>query len=69
MIDVVNTEIMQAMKRQFPEDVYVLNTSNRLTFTNFSASLQFIPEDNDGCRLTMDQAEVSSTFMHFRSYL
>ena len=56
--DMVNT--IQAMKRQFPEDSYALNTSNCVTFAKFSARLQFIPENNDNCTLTMDQAGVSA---------
>ena len=54
-------KLMQAIKRQFPEeDSYILNTSNRLTFTDFPARLQFILEDNDGCTVIMDQAEVNA---------
>jgi hypothetical protein len=61
VIDVYTVIIMQEIKSQFPEeDGYVLNTSNRLTFRNFSARLQFIPEDNDSCTLTMDRAGVSA---------
>ena len=53
-------KFVQAVKGQFPEeDGYLLNTSSRLTFTDFPARIQFIPEDNDSCTIAMDAVEVS----------
>ena len=53
-------KFMQVIKNRFPEENgYILNTSNRLTFTDFPAYLQFIPEENDNCTVTMGQTEVS----------
>lgn len=57
MIDI---EFMQAIKKQFPEENgYVLYTSSRLTFVDFPACLQFIPEENESCTVVMDHTNVS----------